>query len=343
MTYSLTTLKSLGNKLPYGIWVNGKRLRRFTIARYTGYQEVRLGELEDQLEGDRDYHELLLSEFLPEIILTFEGYPVAQVAEQLDIPVTHLFRQMYLADIVHLILCIRIRAYGNDLRLGGHCICDRKVPLGQNSNDTPHQIDSIQVRSYELDTPPVFTIVLSDRSFTITPPRLSQLRELQDPQYADQSLNLLTLTEDGNMDYDTINNVHDMFTLSRCTDILKGGAYDSIEMSCPACDQEWSYELELGINYEAFFFSLLVAPRQIKEKGLNGEPDIYASTEESLDEQSHILLFGEQAPLKSISEFFSLTPQQRDRHINKVVDSYKRQQDEMKKQSAQSKPRRSRK
>lgn len=322
--------------------MNGRRLRRFTIARYTGYQEVRLGELEDQLEGDRDYQELLLSEFLPEVILTFEGYPVAQVADQMGMPVTHLFRQMYIADIVHLILCIRIRAYGNDLRLGGHCICDRKVQLGQ-PNDPPHQIDSIQVRSYELNTPPRFTVVLSDRVFTISPPRLNQLREMQDSEYDDPSFRLLMMTEDGTLDYDSVQSPHDMFILSRCTDILKGGAYDSIEMSCPACDREWEYELEMGINYEAFFFSLLAAPRQIKEKGIAGEEDVYASTEESLDEQSHILLFGEQAPLKSLSEFFSLTPQQRDRHINKVVDSYKKQQDEMKKQTSQSKPRRSRK
>lgn len=299
---------------------------------------MRLGELEDQFEGDPDFHELVFSEFLPEVILNFEGYPVGQVAKELGVPITRLFREMYLADVVHILLCLRIKSYGNELRLGGPCICDRRIQLG-TPDDPPHELDSLQVRVYEGDEPPMFTVELSDRTFTMSPPRLNQLKDLRNPEFADQRLNLLLLTEDGDLNYDTISDLDDMAILNNCADLIKGGAYDEIEMNCPMCDREWSHSLELGVNYEDFFFSLMSAPRQLKQKGKDGQPDTYCSTEESLDEQSHILLFGEQAPLKSLSEFFGLTPQQRTRHINKVIEAYKHQAEETKKASSQSRRR----
>ena len=327
-------LSELGQYLPLGIWTpDGERLRDFTLARFVGYHELILGELEDANRDRPDKYNRIFTQFLPEILLEIGGYPLKDLAALLQTSVSKLLASMYVADVLVILLNIKCTGISPLVPLTGECPCEEKFKIRGGENTQAHDMSTVEVRSLPDDyDSPMLRVELDDGIaigdiridvIHLHPYRFGQLPEVMNPDTALDLTLLAALTDPplkGQL-YRTASPRDIKKILSHLPQIFFGPER-KVPMDCPKCGFDWEIPLGYGRGYEYFYFSLLSAPRESEEAG---------STAEYFNKVAKFLTFGEQAPFSSLQEVLNLTPTSRTWWIKDVSETYEKQQKEMEK------------
>jgi hypothetical protein len=334
MSISLSTVKKplfqSAQKLPIGFFCDGKRFDSFNLSPYTSEHDLAIIRLKQRCDGD--LHQLC-SQLFPLILTDFNGVPLRDLANKLDLTIEELIAELPAADALTIIANIRYLEIGEDMYFQGTC-----PYCGTNNDDDPkkglsHKLGGIDVGfSAGLKSEPIYTANLSTGiGVDIYPLQFCQFKQFCN---SDVPLDLRQVffsavassddsfdrNRDGMMDeakfLQLVTNIDDRNLLIRAVDpFYQLGPTIEIGTDCKKCKQEW--ELDMPISaMEDFFYNLFFTP-----------------TEEDLDNIFFYMAFGEQAPCKSIAEAKQLPIRERDRLVSKIADAYKRQQDDAKKSS----------
>jgi hypothetical protein len=341
-------LGDLGQELPVGVWLpNGKRLTEFTLYPYNGQHDLDLGALEDNNRNHKRRTNRIYSEFMTKTVKSIGGYELAELTRMFDVNPFHFMEQLYLPDMLCLILHTRLMGYGKDIGINGYCACElQRLLKAGDGQQGYHDLTSVII--YKLpDTfkePPQFELQLIDgwldddgnrhKTVVLEPPRFEDILDLQDksrprwqrllyvcsvtPKFCDRIFGTLTLD--------------DIAKLRRSVQWLEQFGPDrKIEMDCayercPVANPEWDSELVLGENYEDFYCSLLCAPRTKDEPG---------GTEDYFNQLGFFWSIGPDAPTKSVKEVRDFSPLSREQITERLVEFHKEQ--ERRNKEAQSK------
>lgn len=339
--HEILELGQLGKTLPLGIWTpEGERLREFTLERLVGRHELILGELEDANWDAKDKYNRIFTQFLPEVLLEIGGYPLKDLAALFKTSVSKLLANMFVSDILTILLNIRVTGMTPLVPLTGECPCEEQFKIRGGENTAAHDMTSVEMRVLpEGDYSPILRVELDDGIpfgdvridvVHLHPYRFGQVPQLMHPEIALDLTLLGALTDPpikGRL-YRSASPRDIKKLISRLPQVFYGPER-KVPMDCPKCGLEWQIPLGYGRGYEYFYFSLLSAPRESEEAG---------STAEYFNKIAKFLTFGEQAPFSSLQEVLSLTPRDRNWWIKEISETYERQQKEMEK--SQSKARR---
>ena len=319
-------LGDLNNSFPIGIFLpSGKRLTRFVVREFNGHLEKKLGQLEDQFQGEEDFYlrlYLIHLEFLPLILQNIEGFPLESLAKECGhSTVDELLGNLYLVDVLIILLTLRSRYYGSELPLSSICPCpaQKKLQEGLSIDHLPHDLNSLVIKVWQLSTPPEYVYQATIGPIRLTPFRFRHLPTLEVNESIPLHLNYLrNLSEGfGEENYRQLRTKEKLELKNLLGSMLDIGPERKIAMDCP-CGMEWDSPLLNGINYEKFYGGLFSPPRQRK-----------LTVEETIDEIAFFLMTGEQAPCASIKDVFDLTPTRRVRWVEKLSDVYQKQAEEM--------------
>lgn len=333
-------LGHLGMKFPLGIWMpNGQRLRDFTLNPYNGHHDLSLGQLEDEHNTEDSgrwnrIHEV----FLPEMIGAIAGYPLTQVASWVELPPPVLINHFYLADVITLILLIRLRVQGNEIALNGTCPCSEQFKIRGDVHGY-HLLDSVMVRTLpkEFTNRPLFRIDLEDgftwegerqMSIYLEPPRFGHIQDLAEDLLPLDVRLLFACSVYPKItprSYWQLSPIDLEIIRDQLDNAIHFGPDRSIEMDCPKCSLQWDQPLEYGGAYENFYCPLLCAPRMSREPG---------GTEAYLDEITFALSYGEDVSM-SREDVLKMSPKSRNRQIEKVSEQRRKQKEAMDKSNAE--------
>lgn len=323
-------LSQWGQNLPLGIFVNGDRLREYTLKPYIGHHDVLLGRLEDENRETPDRLIRIYSQFLPQIVETIDGWPIVEVASKMNLSPPRLFQGMYLADILSLLLNIRCKGTGPDIAIPCTCpYCGHKINHKDSGDIYTHDLSSVVLRGCDtLPNPPLFHIEFArpvddiDKCYW-EPPRFKEVSSEASEAFSNVNL----LREDALIliSGDICDRLHyrDYNKVQRAIDRIWFGPEQSIPMDCPSCLGEWISPV--GVD---FYFSTFTPPRPNQKVG---------SVEKYFNELDFFFRTGEQAPRNDV---FEMTPSSREFWIKKLSEMYKKQKEEMDKSAAKSKSRR---
>jgi len=342
LPYEVLEVEQLGQNLPLGIWTpDGERLRDFTLARFIGRHELILGELEDANRDRPDKYNRIFTQFLPEVLLEIGGYPLRDLAALMNLSVSKLLSSMYVADVLAILLNIRVTGMTPLVPLTGECPCEEKFKIRGGENTPAHDMATVEMRVLpDRDYLPMLRVELEDGIplgdvridvVHLHPYRFGQVPEVTNPDTALDLTLLGALTEPpikGQL-YRAAS-PRDIKKIISCLPRIFYGPERTVPMDCPRCGFEWAIPLQYGRGYEHFYFPLLSAPRESEEAG---------STAEYFNKIAKFLTFGEQAPFSSLQEVLSLTPDARNWWVKDISDTYERQQKEMEKSQAQARRR----
>lgn len=333
-------------RLPIGYYLpNGEIITEFSLNRFTGHNELRLGELEDQWGYLREKNHLeyivrLFTDFLIDSkspLATLNGHSLQEMAEKAELPLKKLIEQFYFADILYILLSIRRSVFGDEVSLQGTCPCEKAAKIVN-----PCSINTIVFRCWQKKEPPEFTFKLPSplllngeekTSLTLSPLRFEQISSF------DATVREVIRYDRWFLTQAIPNFTEDNFWSLPCRiqEDLEDAAMDVAsfgpdrvlsELGCLKCGYEglpghtWDVTLPYGVEhgYESFYAFLLHAPRQDEQK-----------VSDSLIDQAFFLTFGDQAPFKGgIDVVYDLTPAERMRWIEKTSETYEKQQQDIK-------------
>jgi hypothetical protein len=321
-----------GQSFPLGIFIKGERLYEYTLKQYLGSHDVLLGQLEDENSEHPEKLARIYCNFLPSVVDTIDGWSLNEVCRRLETSPPRLFGEMYTADILSLILNIRIKGYGEKIAISSECpYCGYKINNRDSDEVSSHDFASVIVRGCEtLRKPPLFKVFLEReyagiKGFCWQPPKFKDIAQNQvNPLFSRISVlqsddQLVPLSREilNKLFYRDINKLRQSLSLGWF------GPEKSIPMDCPSCLAEWV--APLGDNWEGFYSSLLSPPRPNHKRG---------AVEGYLNEIDFFFRTGEQSPKIDV---FQISPQSRDFWLNKLSEMYKKQKEEMDKSAAKSK------
>jgi hypothetical protein len=334
--YQDIELGVLGPKLPIGIWTSGgERLQEFFINRYIGKYDVILGELEDMYCQNPNMHTKILNQFLPQVVANIGGYEMLDLAIMLtERNLAKLIESMYLADVLYLIVYIRLLAQGKDIPLSGKCPCPEEVEIVGGRNTAPHDLNTINIKILPDDQkmPPVYTVPLTRNvqiageaiaEIKLEPLKFGHLLNLKD-EFLPIDVHLLQLCSSPLLSREVYSQLcpDDIDSLRNSVRQINFGPEKSIFMDCPVCGYDWLIPLEYGQGYEDFYINLMKAPRESEEAG---------ATSSFFNRISKFLCFGDQAPCSSLKEVLELTAAEREWWVKELSETYEKQQKEMEK------------
>jgi hypothetical protein len=319
-----------GQNLPLGIFLNGDRLREYTLKPYIGHHDVLLGRLEDENRETPDRLIRIFSQFLPQIVETIDGWPLAEVAAKLNTSPPRLFQGMYLADILSLLLNVRCKGTGPQIAIPCTCpYCGHKINHRESGDLYTHDLSSVILRGCDtLLNPPLFHVQLArpvdntDKCYW-EPPRFKEVSlEASD---AFSKIKLQAADALISMSDEMLDKLHyrDYNKIQRAIGQMWFGPEQTIPMDCPSCRGEW-----VSFVNSDFYFSTFTPPRPNQKIG---------SVEKYFNELDFFFRTGEQAPRNDV---FEMTPSSREFWIKKLSEMYKKQKEEMDKSAAKSKSRR---
>jgi hypothetical protein len=327
----LDTLDKQTGILPIGILIDDEWIKDYSFKPYLGKHHVTLGRLEDENEKHPRRLSRIYSTFLSEIIATIGDYPLDFLLEKFNLPASRFFAELYADDIVTMILSLRLSIFGEKVSLSTQCpYCDAKIR--PDPEHDYHDLNSLQIGfNSELTAPPVVPI---QGTIIMEPLRWGRINAQYFPEetrYLDALIKATThnLAESSKAELDLENLHYDVTrNLENLTTQFKFGAERDIDMDCPECGANWKAALLPGRNHEEFYCSLLSPPRKSRKHG---------AVEEYLNEVAFFLRTGEQAPKVDPLE---MTHSSLNFWVEKLSETYKKQNEEMKKSQAKSKSRR---
>lgn len=322
-------LSQWGQNLPLGIFLNGDRLREYTLKPYIGHHDVLLGRLEDENRENPDRLIRIYSQFLPQIVETIDGWPIAEVASRLNLSPPRLFQSMYSADILSLLLNVRCRGTGPDIAIPCTCpYCGHRINHKESGDIYTHDLSSVVLRGCDtLISPPLFHVELVrsvdgiDKCYW-TPPIFKEIASELD---VFSKVNILATDVLSQISDEILDRLYyrDYNKIQQAINASWFGPEPSIPMDCPSCMGEWVAAVDAN-----FYFSTFTPPRPNQKVG---------SVEKYFNELDFFFRTGEQAPRNDV---FEMTPSSREFWIKKLSEMYKKQKEEMDKSAAKSKSRR---
>lgn len=269
-------------RLPIGI--NGNPY--LALPPYTGNLDILLGSLEDDFpENPYQVYRSFFSELLPKVNV----------------------EEMYLADVIFLILALRIKGSGNEICLTYTCSCDEQKKLIGGKNTSPHDLSSITVKA----KPTNISETINIKGLALEPLRFRHLPELLGtPAYCLGSFLLKNMVIS---ELPPISVKDSPFLEEIVIAFHSSWGIESIlTFDCP-CGAEWDTTLPPG-DFEGTIMGMLKSHR---------ESSIVGSAERYVNEIASFLMIGEMAPFKSVSEVRDLTLSSRNYWIEKLSQTYK--------------------
>jgi hypothetical protein len=323
-------LSQWGQNLPLGIFLNGDRLQEYTLKPYIGHHDVLLGRLEDENRENPDRLVRIYSQFLPQIVETIDGWPLAEVANKLNTSPPRLFQGMYLADILSLLLNIRCKGTGSEIAIPCTCpYCGHRINHKESGDIYTHDLSSVVLRGCNvLLDPPLFHVQLTrpvdntDKCYW-EPPRFKEVSSEAGDAFSRVKLRV----EDAliSMPDEMLDKLHyrDYNKIQRAIGEVWFGPEQTIPMDCPSCAGEWIAAVDAD-----FYFSTFTPPRPNQKIG---------SVEKYFNELKFAFYVGEDSPQVDVLE---MTPSSREFWIKKLSKLREDQKKEMDKATAKSKSRR---
>jgi hypothetical protein len=327
-------LGELGQTLPFGLVVDGRLLKEYTLLTYVGEHDLKLGSLEDASKEGPTRINRIYSKLLALMVETIGNYEIKEICHRLnDISPVQLFEQMYLADALSMVLNLRLVSYGSEVGINSYCPCPQQHLIkADDPGQSHHLLESIIIRKLSDNCLNAFplTVELADgieidgqliKIIEFEPPRFGHIPQLKDKALPrDIKLLYLCSVKPKFCDelYDQLS-MDDIDILREATKLLERfGPNRDIEMDCqwskcPYGSMEWKSRLVLGENYEDFYTSLMCAPRMKAEPG---------GTREYFDEIGFFWATGERAPAKSLDEVLGKTPISRENITKKLINYY---------------------
>jgi hypothetical protein len=154
-------LAELNNTLPIGIFLDGERLTSFTLKPYkTKYDRV-LGEI---LGRPKITILSALQQFLPLMIETIGGIPLADLAQKLSTSPARLFGGMYLGDALSIVVSIRMAAQGPHIKMSATCpSCGTENEDKGTIAEPYHDLSGLPIKKIvHLSSDPVVEVRLKD-------------------------------------------------------------------------------------------------------------------------------------------------------------------------------------
>jgi hypothetical protein len=324
-----------GLMLPLGIFLNGERLREYTLKPYLGRHDVLLGRLEDDNLDVPNKLTKIYCHFLPEVVESIDGWPIAEIAARMGTTPSRLFAELYTADFLSLVLNVRCKGIGPEIAISSTCpFCSHKINHKSSGDIYHHDLSSVIIRGCDrLVGPPLFKVPFNRQyggtdAFYWQPPKFTEVAKGEDCD----PVMLRTFTATGGVLAPISENMRDLlhyldFNKLKCSlDSSWFGPEQSIPMDCPNCFAEWISPLYSG--WEKFYCSLLSPPRQNNKRG---------AVELYYNEIDYLLRVGPDAPRIDV---YNITPTSREFWVNKMSEMYKKQKEEMDKSAAKSKSKR---
>jgi hypothetical protein len=314
--------------------VGDKRFVDYTFYSYTGVNDLELGDLEDVNKNHKYRINRIYSKLLSLMVESIDNYQLKEICQMLDTTPVRLFESMYLADVLSMLLNLRLFSYGSEIGLNGICPCAEQHQLraGQQGQGY-HDLNSIVIRRVHesIANPFPLTAELVDgvevdgnliKTIEFEPLRFEQLRELKELQEYPLHIRLLYLCSTNpkfnDALYDRLS-LDDIDILRKASLLLERfGPNRDIEMDCawdkcPHGGMEWKSRLILGENYEEFYAGLMCAPRMHADIG---------GTRAYFDEISFFWSTGQDAPSKDLDAILTKTPLSRDNITEKLKEFY---------------------
>jgi hypothetical protein len=326
-------LAQWGATLPLGIFLNGERLREYTLKPYLGRHDVLLGRLEDDNRDVPNRLTKIYCHFLPEIVESIDGWPITEIASRMGTTPNRMFRELYTADFLSLILNVRCKGIGNEVAISAVCpFCGHKINHKTSGDIWHHDLSSVIIRGFDyLAGPPLFKVpfnrLYADETidcFYWQPPKFTEVSLDKD---CDPIFSRICVAPGGVLTPITesaCDRLHytDFNKLNYSLENSWFGPEQTIPMECPSCTSEWISPLHS--QWEEFYCSLLSPPRP------NNKPK---SVEEYFNELDFFFRTGEQAPRINV---FDITPASREFWMKKLSEMYKKQKEEMDRSAAKS-------
>lgn len=268
-------IQDLGNKLPIGLFhpETGERLTDFVLNPYKTKYDRQLGAL---LNAPKVKLGTVLGNFLPVMVKSIGGYELADLAKAYNVSPSKLVEGMYLADVLTLVLGIRLESQGTEIGMTAQC-----PACGEKNEDDPkkgrpyHDLSTIEVKIVEnLPCKPMVEVTLEDgweifddkiTTVVMRPLRLFQIDEIAKPGSGNpvdinllysmvcalpQATHLGTVEEQlrrrggifGDDLYDELT-MGDLKRLRRALDVIQPGPDMNTEMICHRCGHEWAAAL----------------------------------------------------------------------------------------------------
>jgi hypothetical protein len=268
-------VQDLGNKLPIGVFhpETGERLQEFTLHPYKTKYDRQLGAL---LNAPKVKLGTVLGNFLPVMLKSIGGYELEDLARATNLSPQKLVEGMYLADVLTIVLGIRLEAQGPLIGMTAQC-----PQCGEKNEDNPdkgipyHDLSSVEVSVVEdLNAKPMVEVTLQDgleifgemvTTVVMRPLRLFQIDEIAKPGSGNPvDINLLyamvcalpqathmgTIPEQlkrrggifGDDLYDELT-MGDLKRLRKALDVIQPGPDMNTDMLCRRCGHEWAASL----------------------------------------------------------------------------------------------------
>lgn len=328
-------LAQWGLTLPLGIFVNGERLREYTLKPYLGRHDVLLGRLEDDNRDVPNKLTKIYCQFLPEVVESIDGWPISDIASRMGTSPVRMFSELYTADFLSLVLNVRCKGIGPEVAISSTCpFCSHKINHKSSGDIYHHDLSSVVIRGCDyLAGPPLFKVPFNKSYGTIDcfywqPPKFTEVAHGED--YDPVMLRTFlapggVLTQISESMCDRLHYLD--FNKLKCSlDNSWFGPEQTIPMDCPNCLSEWVSPLHS--EWEEFYCSLLSPPRPNNKRG---------SVEEYFNELDFFFRTGEQAPRIDV---FETTPTSREFWVKKLSQMYQKQKEEMDRSAAKSKSKR---
>lgn len=260
-------LQDLGATLPIGLFVDGECLTEFTLHPYKTKHDRILGQL---LQAPKVKLHQVLGQFLPIVIKTIGGYTLEELKNKLSTSEQKLFENMYLGDILAIVLQIRLASQGADIAMSAQC-----PNCGTQNQDNPekgkpyHDLSSVEVSIFRhLKQKPLVEVTLKDGfecfgdhvdKVLMQPLRLYQIDKIAQPASGTpvdiallysmicglpQSAALRYSRGQIFSDelYDELS-MADVSILRKAIDGIQPGPNMNADMSCYSCGHEWASAL----------------------------------------------------------------------------------------------------
>lgn len=270
-------------KLPIGVWFEGERLQEFTLHPIKTKFDLVLGRL---INAHKTKVVTILAQFLPQVVETIGGYPVADLASKMSLSPQRFFEGMAFGDVLMLLLHIRKAAQNSTLvAMAADCpACNYKNQDNPTKNIPFHDLAGLDIPVVrELSQKPVFEVLLEDglaihgetiRRILMQPPKLHHMNKISDAM-AVTDVEMLYCMVVGLPDSEIYGKVKgqvfgdDLYgeltikDLARLRDAIEKIQLVpdmSVEMTCARCGHEWDSLVNWG-NLRAFLFTAPTAPK----------------------------------------------------------------------------------
>jgi len=263
-------LLNLEGNLPIGLFLDGERLNKVTLHPYSTKHDRILGQL---LKGTRNRLIPALAQFLPQVIKEIGGYPFTDIAKKMSSSPTRVIENMFLGDVLTIVLMVRQEAQGADIAMAATCPnCGTKNEDNPEKGRPYHNLESVIVKTLpNLNKKLVVEVTLEDgldifedhiTKILMQPLKLYHAEKIAKTDSGEpEDISMIYAMVVGIPESEAFRNAkgtvfnddlydqlsrNDLKIVRRALKVLQPGPAMSIEMDCYNCGHEWEETLGWG-------------------------------------------------------------------------------------------------